>query len=347
MGNSDMTPTRIGRGAPLRVAVMVMPGGLASSVAALCDVFGIANDLLAQRTDILGNHAARFLVTLVAARPGAIALSSGLAVLAAATGLNGCDVLIVPSIGNCGPDKVNQAVALLEPEKELVVAAARAGIRIASVCTGTFLVASTGALKGQMVGVSWLFKDVFEASYPDVLLQPNQSIVRSASSYLSSGGVASAYDLALELIGELCEDETRRKVASVLVADAQRVARWPVHNVTPLRLESADVAERAKAWITSHAVEPITATTVAEALNVTVRTLARHLKKTFDMTATELIQQERVQLAMNMMKSTQLTFDEITVRCGVGDPATFRKVFKRYAGATPLQYRKRFGNLMI
>lgn len=345
MGHSDTSLTPYRSIAPLRVAVLVMPGGLSSSLAALCDVFGIANDLLSQRTAPGDRKLARFVVDLVAARPGSIALSSGLCAPSPATTLKDCDVLIVPSIGNCGPDHVNRAVELLAPEMAFVRAAIHEGVRVASVCTGTFLVAATGALKGEVVGVSWLFKEVFEATYPDIALQPNQSIVRSSASYLSSGGVASAYDLALELIGELCEDDVRRKIASVLVADAQRVARWPIQNTNPLRLDGADIAQRAKAWIAVHCAEPVTVTDVADALDVTVRTLTRHLKKAFDTSTTELIQQARVQLAMDMMKTTQLTFEEITRRCGVNDPTTFRKVFKSHAGATPLEYRKRFGNL--
>lgn len=329
---------------PVCISILVMPDCLASSVAALCDVFEIANALLAQGEN-LPEYVPRFRLSLVAARPGPIALSSGLAVLAPALTNEGCDVLIVPAVGNCGPDTVNASVAKLLPEIEFVAAAIKAGIRTASVCTGTFLVAATGALEQQQVGVSWLFKDVFAASFPTVPLQANCSIVRSASCHISSGGVASAFDLALELIGEFCEDETRRKIASVLVADAERVSRWPIQNTVPTRLDGPDIAEQAKTWIRQHAAEAISAADVAAACHVTLRTLARHLKKTFDMTATELIQQERVKLAMDMMKTTQLSFVEITNRCGVSDVASFRKVFKAYAGATPMQYRKRFGNL--
>jgi transcriptional regulator GlxA family with amidase domain len=344
MGELDTSLKHTIRNKPVRISILVMPGCLSSSVAALCDVFGLANDLLSHHKPD-DKTATRFHVTLVAARPGPIRLSSGLSISKPGRKLDRCDVLIVPAIGSCGPIEVNAVVAQLQPELNFLNEAIFAGTRTASVCSGTFLIAATGALTRQHVAVSWLFKETFENTYPKVPLEPNRSIVRSESKHLSTGGIASAYDLALELIAELCEDEMRRKIASVLVADATRVSRWPVYNSIPSKLEAADLAEQAKAWISKHAAEPITATIVAQGCHVTARTLARHLKRTFDMTATELIQQERVNLAMQMIKTTQLPFVEITIRCGLTDPTAFRKVFKTYAGATPLQYRKRFGNL--
>ncbi|GHJ37473.1 GlxA family transcriptional regulator [Streptomyces sp. TS71-3] len=250
-------------------------------------------------------------------------------------GLKGADTVIVP--GTAEPEApVTPAVRTALRE------AAAGGTRIASICTGTFVLAACGLLDGLRATTHWLAKDSLAAGYPDIDVDPDVLYVDNGQ-ILTSAGAAAGLDLCLHMI--------RRDYGSAVAADAARLSVMPlereggqaqfiVHDHTPTPKGSA--LEPLLAWLRDNIGRDLTLDEIAERAGVSSRTLIRRFREQTGTTPLQWLHRARVRQAQHLLETTQHSVERIGSQVGFGSPTAFRDRFKRTTGLSPGAYRRAF-----
>ncbi|MCM6774260.1 helix-turn-helix domain-containing protein [Nocardia sp. CDC159] len=231
-----------------------------------------------------------------------------------------------------------------DSDPELVEAirrAAAAGVRIASVCTGAFLLAEAGLLDGQRATTHWIQCAELARRYPDVRVDANVLFVDNGS-VLTSAGYSAGLDMCLHMVrrdyGAQVAAETARTIVMPLQRDGGQ-SQFIAHTVDPSeRTALQPVLE----WIERHLDKPLSQTDIARAAGVSVRTLQRHFQEQLGTTALQWLLRARIDRARQLLESTDLSIEQIAEECGFGSAVTLRHHFGRKVGVAPLAYRKAF-----
>lgn len=311
-----------------RVGVLVYDGVTLLDIAGPIEVFHEAD---------AGRH--RYTVSLVAPGGGSVRTSSGLRLHVddAAERAGPYDTLLVP-----GADGPPPAAPVLVEAVRCLHSSVR---RIASVCTGSFLLAEAGLLDGLTATTHWRYAELLRRRYPTVTVEPDAIFVR-AGAVLTSAGVSAGIDLALALVEDDHGPQLAREVARSLVVflrrpggQSQFSARTEVPAVrAPLR----DVLDA----VSSDPTAPHTLTTMAQTAGVSTRQLARLFRAELGMTATRYVEISRLETARELL----LQGASVTAaarRSGFGNDETLRRTLLRHTGLTPSAYRARFASTRI
>src|SRR5438309_177552 len=225
-----------------RVWIVAFPGSQLLDVTGPWEVFALANRVGDPRTP-------RYAASIVAPAAGAVATSGGLALvahrsLAQATGP--VDTLIVAGGEGTRPQRRD---ARLVPWLRRTARRAR---RVASVCTGAFLLAEAGLLDGRRATTHWAQCDALQRRFPHVRVERDPIFVRDGS-VVTSAGITAGIDLALELVEEDCGREVALTVARWLVMFLRRPGGQSQFSAQL----SAQLAERdglrdVQGWIADH-----------------------------------------------------------------------------------------------
>ncbi|MEV4436516.1 helix-turn-helix domain-containing protein [Streptomyces sp. NPDC049585] len=251
-------------------------------------------------------------------------------------GLDGADTVVVP--GTATP-----AAPLPAQVRDALRAAAAAGTRIASICTGTFPLAATGLLDGLRVTTHWQAADLLAASYPALTVDPGVLYVDNGQ-FLTSAGAAAGLDLCLHMV--------RRDYGSAVAADAARLSVMPlereggqaqfiVHDRPPAPQGSA--LEPLLDWLQENLARSLTLDDIAAHAGMSTRTLIRRFREHTGTTPLQWLQRARVRRAQHLLEATAHSVERIGAQVGFGSPTAFRDRFKRTTGVSPHAYRRSFG----
>ncbi len=223
-----------------------------------------------------------------------------------------------------------------------VTASAARCRRVATVCSGTFLAAAAGILRGRRVATHWARADELAASYPDVEVDPEPIYLRDGRIW-SSAGVTAGIDLSLALV----EDDLGVDVA-------QTVARWLVmflHRpggqsqfASPVWVRRAECsAVRAvQSRVESAPDEDHRLPVMAEAAAMSLRHFTRVFTAEVGESPGRFVERTRLEAARRELETSTATLDLVASRCGLGSAETLRRVFRRHLGVSPDAYRRRF-----
>jgi len=223
-----------------------------------------------------------------------------------------------------------------------VAAAAGRARRVASVCTGAFLLAKAGLLDGRRAATHWSSVDLLAERYPRVEVDPNSIFVRDGDVW-TSAGVTAGIDLALALVEEDHGRATALEIARWLVVFAKRPGGQAQFSA-PL---AAQLAERppiraAQELARARPEADLTVEALAGHAHMSVRGFARAFRREVGLTPAAYVEAVRVERAVAMLQTTSAGADQIAAACGFGTPETFRRAFRRRLGVTPGEYRDRF-----
>jgi transcriptional regulator GlxA family with amidase domain len=276
----------------------------------------------------------------VAAVAGPVRSSGGLLVEATG-GTAGCtgrlDTLVV--VGGPGTGRAYQDAAFTG----WLAAAARRSRRVASVCSGAFLLARAGLLAGRRAVTHWGACDRLAALHPEVTVEPDPIFVRDGEVW-TSAGVTAGIDLALAMVEDDRGAGTARAIARQLVMfvqrpggqvqfsaqlAAQRPARGPVREV--------------QGWLADHLDGDLSVPVLAGRAGMSERNFTRVFAAETGRTPGAYVESARVEAARRLLETTAGTVESIARRCGFGTAETLHRSFKRTVGVTPGQYRHHFG----
>ena len=287
--------------------------------------------------DSLGAEAPAYEVEVVAARAGAVAMSSGVEVVAARSfrALGEVDTLLIA--GGIG------FAEAMEDEDTIGWIAARAGDcrRVASICTGAFLLAAAGLLKGGQATTHWAYCERLGATEPDCRVNPDAIFVKHGAVY-SSAGVTAGMDLALALVEEDLGAAVAVAVAQQLVMYVKRPggqAQFSRH------LEAERRDDRFGAlhlWLLDNLHRPLGVDDLARQAGMSPRHFTRRFASAMGRSPAAYLSQLRVEHARRRIEQGSRSLKDVARDSGFGNEQALRRAFARELRVSPSDYLERF-----
>ncbi|MFC5186399.1 helix-turn-helix domain-containing protein [Actinomadura harenae] len=244
------------------------------------------------------------------------------------------DTVIVPGWAEPDDDPPPALVAAVR-------AAHEAGARVASLCTGAFVLAAAGLLDGRRATTHWAHTEALAARHPDVEVDPDVLYVDNGS-VLTSAGKAAALDLCLHLV-------RRDHGSAVANAAARRLVVAPHRPGGQAQFVAAPVPERGDhplsdllAWVSGRLDHPLTVEDLARRANMSSRHLGRHFRAMTGTTPLQWLLTQRIRRAQELLETGDESVDAIAAATGMGTAATLRRHFNRTVGVPPDAYRRTF-----
>lgn len=246
----------------------------------------------------------------------------------------GADTVIVPGIEE-------PLAAVPVPVLAALRQAGQRGARVASICSGAFVLAASGLLDGRRATTHWVGAAKLAERYPRITVEPDVLFVDEGR-IITSAGASAGLDMCLHLVrrdhGQAIAAESARLAVAPLCRDGGQ-AQFIRHEAPGSRSSLAALLE----WMTAHIDQPLTVDALARQAGMSPRTLARRFREQTGTTPLQWLVMARVQRARELLEGSDLQIDQIAMRAGFDSPVTFRARFRRVAGLTPTAYRSRFG----
>ncbi|MER7082304.1 Transcriptional regulator GlxA family, contains an amidase domain and an AraC-type DNA-binding HTH domain [Saccharopolyspora kobensis] len=307
------------------------------AVLALDDVipFDLATPLEVFTRTRLPDGRAAYRLRICAAAP---TVSAGLFTLQAPWGLDALETADTIVLPGCADPTAEVPGAVLDALRR----AAERGTRIASICSGAFVLAATGLLDGLRATTHWRAAPLLAERHPGIDVDPDVLYVDNGQ-FLTSAGAAAGLDLCLHLI--------RRDHGSAVAADAARLSVMPLEREggqAQFVVQDLPAAPRGSAlepllnWLEDNAAHDISLEDIAARAGMSTRTLNRRFREQTGTTPLQWLHRTRIRLAQHLLETTDHPVERISAQVGFGSPTAFRDRFKRVVGTTPNTYRNAF-----
>jgi transcriptional regulator GlxA family with amidase domain len=215
------------------------------------------------------------------------------------------------------------------------------GATIAAICTGTFFLAETGLLDGKRATTHWGLADEFRRRYPKIRFDPNL-LIADEGRLLSSGACTSYIDLAVYLIERFHGSTVALQSSKAMLHDFSRTSQTPYIVYQPKKDHGdAKILAIQEQMERSYNLE-FDAQRISRRNGMSRRTFERRFKSATGDTPLAYLQRTRVEAAKQMLESGLRTCDEVAYRVGYEDSGFFRKLFFKYTGLRPSDYRLKF-----
>ncbi len=318
------------------IAILLYPGLQPLDVVGPNEVFAGANDAM----ESLGQRSERYQIDLFARTVEPVRGTSGLSLLPTKTfeqlDAEHIDTLIVP--GGIG-GRTNADPELLD---SLTGWAARSR-RIASVCTGTFLLASAGLCDDHRVTTHWAHAGTLARRFPAVTVDPDPIFINDGQLW-TSAGVTAGIDLSLALVEADCGARVAQMVARHLVVYLRRPGGQSQF-ATPVWAEPTEVpaVRTACDLVHQHPERPWTVASLASRVGLSERHFTRVFRAEVGESPGRYLDRVRVEAARSILESESTGLDAIADRTGFGSAETLRRAFHRRLGISPAAYRRQLG----
>ncbi|MEV5593562.1 helix-turn-helix domain-containing protein [Streptomyces sp. NPDC052496] len=255
-----------------------------------------------------------------------------------------------------GPEAVAEADTVVVPASEQdygadggcltadmarAVAAVRPGARIASICTGSFVLAAAGLLEGRRATTHWRSAERFRELFPEVELDADV-LYTDEGGVLTAAGVASGIDLCLHMIrcdhGAAVANEVARR--TVVPPHREGGQAQFIRRPVPEPQHSSTAA--ARAWALEHLDRPVTLRELAACESMSVRTFTRRFREEAGVSPLQWLTRQRVERARQLLEETELTVDRVAADAGFGTAASLRQHLQAAVGVSPSTYRATF-----
>ncbi len=230
------------------------------------------------------------------------------------------------------------------PDPELVDAlrvAHERGVRIASLCTGAFVLAAAGLLDGRVATTHWMHADDLARRYPQVDVRPDVLYVDEGD-VLTSAGKTAALDLCIHLVRRDLGAAAANGIARQLVVPAHRSGGQAQFIVPPAEPRSPEGLAPTLAWAQGRLDQPLTVGDLAGHAGLSTRQLGRRMQAELRTGPLDWLHQQRIARAQELLERTDASVEQIATSSGMGTAATLRRHFHRAVGVAPTAYRATF-----
>jgi transcriptional regulator GlxA family with amidase domain len=247
------------------------------------------------------------------------------------------DLIIIPSVHGDNRKIIADNRLLLA----WVVEQYKNGAAVASLCIGAFLLAGTGLLDGRSCTTHWEMADEFRKMFPAVHLLEEKIITDNDNIY-TSGGAYSWLNLILYLVEKYAGRQIAVTCAKGFQIDLERSSQSP-YIIFSGQKDHEDLAiKKAQEFIEKNVHSRVTVDGLASMLALSRRNLERRFKKATGNTVMEYVQRVKMEAVKKSLESTRLGVTEAMDKVGYSDPKSFRTIFKKVTGLSPIQYRNRY-----
>ncbi|MFJ9687473.1 GlxA family transcriptional regulator [Streptomyces bacillaris] len=314
-----------------RVVTLVRPGLLPMELGIVHRLFGTALDATGRPL---------YSVVTCAVEPGEIPTDADFTVNVrhGPEALESADTVLVPAaVEDYGPQERGRVP---EPVRR-ALARIPAKARVASICTGTFVLAAAGLLAGRRATTHWKSCDELRTLYPEVDVDPDV-LYTDDRDVLTSAGVAAGIDLCLHMIRSDHGSETANAVARRTVVPPHRDGGQAQYIEQPVPEPGASPTAAARTYALRHLGEPLTLEDLAREAAVSVRTLSRRFLQETGQTPMRWLAAQRLHHARHLLERTDQPVDRIAAAAGFGTGTAMRLHFREALGVSPRAYRTTF-----
>jgi transcriptional regulator GlxA family with amidase domain len=222
----------------------------------------------------------------------------------------------------------------------------RDGVLLTSVCSGALVLAEAGLLDGREAASHWAYAELFKRVYPRAKLRRDSILCLSAEAarIVTAGGVTSWQELALYLITRFCGPHAARETAKVHLLAGHEGGQLPFAAANRSTSGSDKAIARCQEWIALNYQETNPVQRMSEIAGMNIRTFSRRFRAATGSTPIDYVQLLRIEEAKQMLETTADPIDALSSLVGYLDPAAFRRTFRKLAGTTPAEYRRRFSS---
>lgn len=244
------------------------------------------------------------------------------------------DTVIVPAWNRALPPPP----ALLDALR----AAHARGARVASLCSGAFVLAAAGLLDGRRATTHWMYAEELARRFPAVDVDPDVLYVDGGDGVYTSAGTAAGLDLCLHLVRLDHGADIANMFARRMIMSPHRTGGQAQYVREPVSMTEDDRLAATLEWVRSNLRRPVTVECMAEHAHMSARTFARRFQAAVGTTPLRWVLQQRVSAAQRLLETSGASIEEIVAECGFGSPAAFRVHFGRQIGTSPSAYRAAF-----
>ena len=273
-------------------------------------------------------------IKVLAATPGLVRSSSGVEMSARGLKSAGAITTLIVAGGE-GVD----AAATSAKTLAFVRAMAKRGVRIASVCSGAYMLAEAGLLDGRRATTHWRRTRHFLVSYPKVKLEPDRIFVRDGNIW-SSAGITAGIDLSLAMVAEDFSEEIAQQTARQLVLYHRRSGgQSQFSSLLELKAPSGRFGPLLS-WAREHLDAPLTVEDLAEQAGMSSRHFARAFIAETGTTPSKAVERLRIEVARQRVQSSSEAIERVAELTGFRDPERMRRAFIRAFGQPPQSLRR-------
>lgn len=249
-------------------------------------------------------------------------------------------IIILPSFA----EQDDYAIGKNREALDWVISQFSAGAEVASLCTGTFLLAATGLLNGKPCATHWKAAAYFRRLFPELELHTNKILTDQQGVY-TAGGAISSLNLALYIVEKYCGREAALYCARVLQIDIERDSQSSFIMFEGLKDHKDNVIRNIQEFIEQHIGDRLTVDQLAVHCSMDRINFTRRFKKATQLSPADYVQRVKVEGAKRLFESTDQQINEVMYKVGYIDVKAFRQLFKKIAGMTPGDYRNKFSKV--
>ena len=308
----------------------------ASGIATTFDVFNVINTIWKQR----GGEEPLYECFLVSAGQDEVRASNGCRMKVDYTLDNApeADLIFVPGIHHeDGNDLINHLTGL-KRETEWLRKQYAAGQQIAANCSGVFLLAETGHLKGQSAATAWWLGGLFQKRYPDVTLRKDTLLVENDQGYCT-GAMTANLGVMLQVVEKQVGRQLAQICAKTMLIDASQSYASPYVFLQEQTEHQDAMVLAVESWMQRHISQPLDLESLANLHCVSERTLSRRFKKALGVNPSEYLQKLRIEHTKLLLETTSLNIEQIVERVGYSSASSLRRLFRNALGLSPRDYR--------
>jgi transcriptional regulator GlxA family with amidase domain len=317
-----------------KVSILVIEGCTPMAPVGMMEIFNKAGALHQQIT----NAAAPFFETeLVGIKHLSVKASDRFSLTCHTTldRVTQTDILVIPAI-EFDVDAKLRANSSVIPH---LLRLRKKNTEIASLCTGTFMLAATGLLKNKSATTHWYMAQAFKTMFPDVTLEDHKVIVDENGLY-SSGGATSSLHMALYLTEKYCGKETSNLASRMLLMDNTFTSQTPYSIFIPQTQHNDEAIHKVQRAIEKESKPSVEH--LAEIASLSRRSFIRRFKDATGNTPMEYLHRMNVEKAKRQLETRKDSVEQIIYSLGYSDLNSFRKIFTRYTDLTPKEYREKY-----
>ncbi|MFF8674516.1 GlxA family transcriptional regulator [Streptomyces sp. NPDC015242] len=248
------------------------------------------------------------------------------------------DTVIVPASYELGPVYED---GVLTDELAAALAHLRPGTRLASICTGVYVLAAAGLLDGRPATTHWAQAEHLQRLFPRVRVDPDVLFVDDGD-VLTSAGVAAGIDLCLHMVRRDHGTAVANEVARRTVVPPHREGGQAQFIALPVPDPQQASTTSARAWALGRLHEPIQLRDMAAQESMSVRTFTRRFREETGVSPGQWLTQQRVERARHLLESTDRSVDQVARDAGFGTAQSMRQHLQAALGVTPTAYRRTF-----
>jgi transcriptional regulator GlxA family with amidase domain len=247
------------------------------------------------------------------------------------------DLIIIPSLNHNYEKSVKANGQLIEWIEQQY----KNGAEIASICTGAFLLASSGLLDGRTCSTHWAAANTFRTLFPKVDLQADRLITDENGIY-TNGGAYSFLNLVIYLVEKYFDRQTAIYCSKVFQIEMDRQSQSAFTIFTGQKQHGDEMVKEAQAYIETNMQEKISVEHLSARFAVGRRNFDRRFIKATGNTPVEYLQRVKIESAKKALETSRKTINEVMYEVGYSDVKAFREVFRKVTGMSPLEYRRRY-----